>query len=90
MMENLAPEGQPLPPITIYPAKVIYDFVTDPALVPQMVGYRRSKGFTIVAVNEQPQTEANYVTGFQPSNFPASTYLAIPSAAKSWVIISTA
>jgi hypothetical protein len=95
MMSNagtitLAGAVQPQPPSQQFQAKVIYDFVTDPNLVPQIVGYRRAKGFTIVSVYEQPDIEANFVTGFQTNGFPQDTSLAIPPQTKTWVVVSRA
>ncbi len=78
------------PPLHNYDSKVIYDFITDPDLVPKMIGYRQERGFTVDVVNLQPDTEANYVTDLPSSGFPTKTSLAIAPQTKTWLIISHA
>jgi hypothetical protein len=74
----------------VYPSKVIYDFTADANLVPQIIGYRQKKGFTVIAVSEQPEAEANYITGFDADGFPVKTSLRVPPQAKAWLIVSKA
>lgn len=77
-------------PTQNYNSKIIYDFVTDPQLVPKIVGYRQEKGFMVIVVNIQPDVEANLVTDLPAGGFPTKTKLAIPPGTQAWAIISKA
>lgn len=78
--------SNPAPPTTVYDETVVYDFVTDSALVPKMIGYRQTKGFTVLSVAEQPEAQARLITGLPDNGFPAGPALSVQG--KAWVIVS--
>lgn len=86
----------PQVPTTQSNKRRIYDFLTDASLVPQIIGYRQTNGFTVLTVDEltapgAKATDATYVTGFNANGFPAGPALAIPAGTHTaWVVVSEA